>query len=422
MANPLLEGVRILDLTRLLPGPFCTQYLAQLGAEVIKIEDPDGGDPTRTMMPELFAVVNRGKQSVALDLRDATDVVTFKQLVAGADMVVESFRPGVMEGLGCGHDTLKTINPRLVYAALTGYGQNGPYRDAAGHDLDYLAYAGVLDQLGRAGGPPAIANVQIADLAGGALTAAVGMLAALLGARGSGEGTFVDAAMLDGSLVLQPVALASLRAHGKTQPRGRDMLSGALPNYQIYKCRDGKYLAVGALEPKFFTNLLRALGEQVPLPPVLRRVVGKQAGPKKTGGQKQNDRSGTRPTANERVVSKGIDRILSDPARASRWLAPVRAGLAGVFRLRGRGAWLRMLADADACLAPVLTLEQALENEQVAARGLVEQAGGKPAFACPLRFDDQTRAPLPQAPKLGADNNNISGSRDNNATTDDPRR
>ncbi len=256
MTNPLLKGVRILDLTRLLPGPFCTQYLAQLGAEVIKIEEPDGGDYARGMLPELFAVVNRGKRSITLDLRLEKDQEKFKQLVETADMVVESFRPGVMDKLGCGYETLKAMNPKLVYAALTGYGQDGPYRDAAGHDLNYLAYAGVLDQIGRAGQPPSISNLQIADLAGGALTAAVGMLAALHGAQASGEGTFVDSSMLDGSLALQPIALAGLRNHGETQPRGKDMLTGALPNYQVYKCLDGKYLAVGSLEPKFFTNLL----------------------------------------------------------------------------------------------------------------------------------------------------------------------
>ena len=167
MTNPLLEGVRILDLTRLLPGPFCTQYMAQLGAEVIKIEEPDGGDYTRRQFPELFALINRGKQSVTLDLRTERDVASFKRLVATADVVVESFRPGVMERLGCGYETLKALNPRLVYASLTGYGHDGPYRDLAGHDLNYLAYAGVLDQIGNAGGPPAVANVQIADLAGG---------------------------------------------------------------------------------------------------------------------------------------------------------------------------------------------------------------------------------------------------------------
>ncbi|HXG28711.1 MAG TPA: CaiB/BaiF CoA-transferase family protein, partial [Nevskiales bacterium] len=252
MSNPLLSGIRVLDLSRLLPGPFCTLYLAQLGAEVIKIEEPDGGDYTRAMSPELFQLVNRGKKSVTLDLRRAEDVALFKRMVAQADVVLDSFRPGVMERLGCGYETLKAINPRLVYAALTGYGHTGPYRDKAGHDMNYRGYAGELEQNGGSGGAPATGNFQVADLAGGALTCAIGILAAVIGARASGEGAFVDVAMLDGTLALQAVALGTLRAHGRVQPRGEDMLSGALPNYSLYKCRDGKYLAVGALEPKFF--------------------------------------------------------------------------------------------------------------------------------------------------------------------------
>lgn len=403
MSNPLLEGVRILDLTRLLPGPFCTQYLAQLGAEVIKVEDPAGGDYARELMPELFAVVNRGKHSVTLDLREADDVAAFRQLVAGADVVVESFRPGVMERLGCGYETLKAINPKLVYAALTGYGQGGSYRNAAGHDLNYLAYAGVLDQTGPAGGAPAMSNVQIADLAGGALTAATGILAALLGAKVSGEGTFVDSSMLDGSLALQPIALAGLRAHGHTQSRGADMLTGALPNYQVYKCRDGRYLAVGALEPKFFARLLAALGEQVPLPKMLRALAG----------GKSSDRGSAKPPPHDAASGDGtkkpglrdwFNEILEDPARARRWLAPVRWSLAGVFRLRSRDAWIKALAEADACIAPVLTLEEALEDPQVLARGMLEKADGGPAFGCPLHFEGARRDPLAPAPGLGEDN------------------
>lgn len=411
MSNTLLEGVRVLDLTRLLPGPFCTQYLAQLGAEVIKIEEPNGGDYTRSMMPELFEVVNRGKLSVTLDLRAARDVEAFKNLVETADVVVESFRPGVMDRLGCGYEALNVINPKLVYAALTGYGQDGPYRDAAGHDLNYLAYAGALDQIGVAGGPPAASNIQIADLAGGALTAGMGILAAVLGARASGEGTFVDSAMLDGSLALQPVALASLRTHGHTQRRGADMLTGALPNYQSYKCRDGRYLAVGALEPKFFVRLLTALGEQVPLPSALSSLSFGRSGKSR---QSSNDKAEapSQPTGGAPKPPSVLERVteaMQDPARARRWMAPARWGLAGVFRLRTRDAWVASLEEADACIAPVLTLEEALENPQVKARGMVETVVGKPAFACPLQFSGGQQAPLAPAPALGADNEQILG-------------
>jgi crotonobetainyl-CoA:carnitine CoA-transferase CaiB-like acyl-CoA transferase len=154
MTNPLLAGVRVLDLSRLLPGPFCSLYLAQLGAEIIKVEEPGGGDYARESR-ELFAQVNRGKKSVTLDLREPQDVEAFKKLVATADVVLESFRPGVMDRLGCGYEALKKLNPKLVYASLTGYGQTGPYRDWAGHDLNYLAIAGALDQFGSSASPAA---------------------------------------------------------------------------------------------------------------------------------------------------------------------------------------------------------------------------------------------------------------------------
>ncbi|MAA74916.1 MAG: carnitine dehydratase [Salinisphaeraceae bacterium] len=393
MTNPLLNGVRILDLTRLLPGPFCTQYLAQLGAEVIKIEDPDGGDYARALSPELFAVVNRGKQSVTLDLRQAEDVERFYALVAQADVVVESFRPGVMDRLGCGYDRLKTLKPALVYVALTGYGQSGPLREAAGHDLNYLALSGALDQIGAAGGAPAMNNLQVADLAGGALTCAVGLLAALFGARASGQGSFVDSAMLDGSLALQPMALATLRSQGRTQPRGSDMLTGALPNYRSYKCRDGRYLAVGALEPKFFLRLVRALQQTIPIP-------GLRGG---GGGGASSSRAADKSSATKAVPGR-LDKLMDDPARARRWLRPIHWGLASLFRLRSRDYWLKVLADADACTTPVLKLEEALGSQQIIERGLRESAGGQTAFACPIMLDGQRPAPLADAPELGADN------------------
>jgi alpha-methylacyl-CoA racemase len=354
--NPLLHGIRILDLSRLLPGPFCTLVLAQFGAEVIKVEEPNGGDYARTLSPDLFALINRGKQSVTLDLRKPEGAELFRQLVKGADVVLESFRPGVMERLGCGYEALKTVNPKLVYAALTGYGQTGPYRDRAGHDMNYCGYAGALDQIGTAGGPPALGNTQIADLAGGALTCAVGILAAVLGARASGRGAFVDASMLDGTLTLQVLSLAAIRTLGHPMPRGQDMLTGGLPNYSVYECADGRYLALGALEPKFFLNLCHAAGR---------------------------------------------------PDLAKLPLAPGTAGealrreLTALFRTRSRDEWESLLAEADACASAILSPDEALNNPQVAARGLVQTEGGKPVYGPPLQFlDAATRACTP-APTLG---------------------
>lgn len=395
MSNPLLEGVRILDLTRLLPGPHATQLFAQLGAEVIKIEDPAGGDYARTLSPGLFDQVNRGKTSITLDLRQAEDVTAFKRLVADADVVIESFRPGVMERLNCGYETLKAINPRLVYAALTGYGQSGPMKDAAGHDLNYLALAGVLDQMGSAGGEPAMSNVQIADLAGGALSCSVGVLAAVIGARASGEGCFVDSAMLDGSLALQSMAMATRATWGRSQPRGCDTLTGALPNYRVYKCRDGKYLAVGALEPKFFSRLLDALK------PFGGAAVASASGPKRRA------EPGAKPSAQQgdnsrlgRAFGDRLSQAFANPRVARRLTKPMHWGLAGVFRLRRRDDWARQLADADACVTPVLTLEEALRHEQVGARAMAQPDG----LGCPLHFDGQPRASLSPAPTLGQGN------------------
>ena len=409
MSNPLLKGVRVLDLSRLLPGPFCSLYLAQMGAEVIKIEEPNGGDYARESA-ELFAQVNRGKKSVTLDLRQAADVAAFKKLVASADVVLESFRPGVMDRLGCGFEELKKINPRLVYAALTGYGQTGPYRDWAGHDINYLAIAGVLDQFGNAGGGPAQANLQVADLAGGALTCAIGILAAVIGARSSGQGTFVDVSMTDGSAAMQVIALASLREHGRQFARGGDILSGALPNYTIYKCRDGKYLAIGALEPKFMKRLFKVLwGES---PALLRKAVAKVMGARKdvaaasVGAASVGAASAATGKAQGKSSMNAFGELgdkLRHPEKARRYLAPLRLALAALFRTRKRDAWTKLLAAQDACVTPVLTLEEALENAQLRARGLILEEGGKPAFALPILFSEPPQQ-VAAAPKLGEHN------------------
>jgi alpha-methylacyl-CoA racemase len=387
--NTLLAGIRVLDLSRLLPGPFCSLYLAQMGAEVIKLEEPDGGDYARGM-GELFAQVNRGKKSVTLDLRHEEDHEAFLKLVDSADVVLESFRPGVMDKLGCGYEALRARNPKLVYAALTGYGQTGPYRDWAGHDMNYLALAGVLDQIGVAGGPPAQSNLQIADLAGGALTCALGILAAVIGARSSGQGTMVDVSMMDGSMAMMPIALAALRQDGKLPKRGAGLLTGLLPNYRVYRCRDGKYLAVGALEPKFFMRLLNVLGDKLP-PPLKKLLPGARPGSGAAGGK---TRSG-----NKDPFGK-LDRLLGDPRRARLVTAPIRLALAGLFRTRTRDQWAALLADQDCCVTPVLALDEVLDNEHVRARGMVEDDHGKPALALPIRFDEPLPACAP-APALG---------------------
>lgn len=358
MANALLDGVRVLDLTRLLPGPFCTLWLAQLGAEVIKIEEPNGGDYARALSPELFALVNRGKKSVTLDLRRAEDRDTFLGLVETADVVVDSFRPGVMEKLGCGYAVLKQRNPRIVHAAITGYGQDGPLVKLGGHDINYCALSGVLDQVGTTSGELALSNLPMGDIAGGSLAAGVGILAGVLGARQSGEGTFVDVSITDGMLAMNVIALATLRSLGQTRPRGTDGLSGGLPIYGTYACADGKHFALGAVEYKFFANFARAVGREELL------------------------------------------KLPLAPGEAGR---PLRDAIAALFREKTRDEWATLLAVQDCCATPVLTLEEALASGHARTRGFITETGGKPAVDMPLRFSRPLPSAVP-APGLGADN------------------
>lgn len=353
MANPLLAGLRVVDVSRLLPGPYCSLVLAQLGADVTKVEEPEGGDYARSLDPELFALVNRGKRSVTLDLRRAEDVGRFHRLVAEADVVLESFRPGVMDRLGCGYAVLRERQPRLVYAALTGFGQDGPYRHRAGHDLNYLALAGVLDQIGRAGAEPALSNVQIADLAGGALYCAVGILAGVLGARASGQGCYLDASMLDGTLALNLLALGALRREGRAPARGGDLLTGGEPWYEVYACADGGYYGLGALEPKFRLAFCTALER-----PDLLECRGEA----------------------------------------------LRDELRRLFASATRAQWQQRLDRIDACASPVLDIAEALADPQVQARALVETVDAGPAIGCALRYDGGVRPPLAPAPALGEAN------------------
>jgi crotonobetainyl-CoA:carnitine CoA-transferase CaiB-like acyl-CoA transferase len=354
--NTLLRGVRVLDLSQLVPGPFCTQYLAHLGAEVIKIEDPTG-DPMRFMSPDTFAQINRGKKSITLNLRDETDRQRLKKLVAKADVLVESFKPGVMDKLGCGYTGLRQINPRLIYASLTGYGQTGPLRDHPGHDLNFRAYAGELEQTGVAGGAPTQGNLQTAGL-GGALHAVIGILAALMGGRASGESTYIDVAMLDVTAALTVFPLTAVRSDGAARPRGADAGSGLLPNYGVYECSDGRHMALAALEPKFWSQFCTLVGRpewatKTPIP-----------GPKGEA---------------------------------------LRSDLTRLFKSKTRDEWTALLAGSGCCVSPVLRPEEMLGHEQILARGLVETVAGKPAIAFPIQFSNGLRY-SGEPPELGQHN------------------
>jgi crotonobetainyl-CoA:carnitine CoA-transferase CaiB-like acyl-CoA transferase len=306
-----LTGITVLDLTRLLPGPLATQWLADMGATVIKVEEPERGDYMRTLNPVAFPMVNRGKKSLALNLKTQRDL--FYKLAERCDVLIEGFRPGVMERLGCGWETLRGRNPRLVYAAITGYGYEGPYRDLAGHDINYLSIAGVLEGIGAANGPPVLPSVQIADIAGGSMQAVMGILAALFARERTGEGQFIDASMTHGSALLLQVPLG-LVASGHMPGRGDELLSGRYACYNIYEARDGRYVAVGALEEKFWATLCGALGCEEFIP----------------------------------------DQF----AEGERRLEIIR-GIAQIFRTRDAEQWFEQLRGMDACVTPIRTPAEA---------------------------------------------------------------
>jgi crotonobetainyl-CoA:carnitine CoA-transferase CaiB-like acyl-CoA transferase len=266
-----LKGLRVIDLTRLLPGPVATLRLAELGADVLKIEAPGAGDATRVMMQSatdqlegrpgvFYQLVNRGKRVTRLDLKTEAGHTVLRALAREADVVVESFRPGVMDRLGLGYEALRELNPKLVYCAITGYGSSGPYAEIAGHDLNYIGYAGVLDQLASRDGAPILPNFQIADLLGGALSAVTQILAALWHVARGGEGRFVDVSMTHATHAHNVVAHVGLVNDGAAPAPGVGLMNGGAPCYNLYRTRDGRWLAVAALELKFWEALCTALG------------------------------------------------------------------------------------------------------------------------------------------------------------------
>src|SRR5262245_11019348 len=261
-----LDNITVLDLTRLLPGAVATMTLGDFGADIIKIEEPGIGDPARHSRAGIkqpgayFLATNRNKRSVTINLKHERGREIFLKLVERADVVVEGFRPGVMDRLGAGYETLKALNMRLIYCAITGYGQDGPYRLKAGHDANYLSVAGLLNVNGPKGGPPTLSGVQLADLAGGSLHAVIGILLALQARARGGEGQFVDISMMDVSLAVMCVPCARYLANGAQPERGNEGLSGRYACYQICETKDGRHLSLGALEHKFWENACRVLG------------------------------------------------------------------------------------------------------------------------------------------------------------------
>jgi crotonobetainyl-CoA:carnitine CoA-transferase CaiB-like acyl-CoA transferase len=274
-----LEEIKVVDLTRLAPGPFCTMVLGDLGADVVRVEEPGGGRMARERGAErpvsngtearrraAFNALNRNKRSIALDLKHEDARGVLHQLCQDADVFVEGFRPGVVDRLGCDYDTLKKLNPRLVYCSLSGYGQDGPYRDLVGHDINYISVGGALGVIGTPSGGPVIPYNIIADYAGGGMHAAMAIMAALLARGRTGEGQRVDIAMSDGVAYMMAAVMTEYFASGTVPSPGTMNLNGGVPYYNVYKCRDGKYLSVGCIEPWFWASLCRAIGREDLIP------------------------------------------------------------------------------------------------------------------------------------------------------------
>ena len=355
-----LTGLRVLDLTRLLPGPLASMHLADLGADVIKIEDTGAGDYARSAgavhgTVSYFELVNRNKRSLTLDLKQAAGVAAFRRLAATADVILEGFRPGVVDKLGIGYAAMTAINPRIAYCAITGYGQNGPYRDRAGHDLNYLGYCGLLDQIGTPGSAPAIPNFQIGDLLGGSLSALVGVLAAVIDARSSGRGRYVDVAMTDAVFAHTLFPLLAVLGLGQALPRGEDLLSGGMPSYGVYATSDGRHLAVSAMEPKFWQMLCAAI-----------------------------DRPDLAPLA------------FATGAEGQR----IRRELEAVFAGRSFAEWSALFEKVDCCVTPVLRFEESMQNEHLLARAMLVEVAGVRQFAPPFKVSEMAfaaRLPPPAA-------------------------
>ncbi|GER66579.1 CoA transferase [Weizmannia acidilactici] len=340
--------------------------LADFGAEVIKIEAPGAGDYARHFEPKLdenstmFHSLNRNKKSIVLDLKSEEGKKEFLKMAETADVVVESFRPGVMKRLGLDYETLKKANPGLVYCAITGYGQTGPYAQMPGHDINYISYAGLLNLMGEKGGKPVVPAVQIADIGGGAYPAVVGILLALLEREKSGKGQFVDISMMDGVLSFMQATLPNYLMKKIDAKRGKQMLSGALACYGVYETKDGRWLAVGALEPKFWANFCNGIMR----PDLI-------------------------PLQNEPIVQEKLKREIET-----------------IILQKSLSEWMEIFKDTEACVTPVLDFSEMEHHQQVVARKMiqtvpVENVGEVKQIGIPIKLSDTPGKIRFEAPKLG---------------------
>ena len=349
-----LKGLKVLDFSTLLPGPFATLYLADLGAEVIHIESPTRPDLVRLFPPYAngqatsHSYLNRNKQSVTLDLKDPASIEQVKQKISAFDIVVEQFRPGVMQRLGLDYQTLAEINPRLIYCSITGYGQTGSYKDKAGHDINYIALSGIAGHCGRQDSGPPPMGIQIADVAGGSLHAVIGILAAVVERQNSGLGQYIDISMTDCVVGLNNMAAAASLAGGQQQQRESEQLNGGT-FYDYYETADARYLSIGSLEPQFMTGLASALE----LPILLQKGASFDT----------EDRQMVKQAIRDKIKSKNL------------------------------AEWTQLFEQLDVCVEPVLSLDEALQSQISQQRNWVVNVPLKPSsdqtepqLACPIKF------------------------------------
>ena len=368
-----LEGIRILDLSRLLPGPYCTMLLADFGAEVIKIEEPGRGDYARSFPPFLkdfgywHLQLNRNKKSVVLDLKSEAGRKAFLSLVKTADVVVESYRPGVLEKLGIDYSAAKAVNPRIIYCSLTGYGKKGPLAKQADHDIGYVSLAGITAMSGEAGGRPAIPGVLMADM-NASMAAGMAIMIALRHAQQTGEGQEIDISLYNVAMTLMPGAASLYFGSGFVAQRGNNWLTGANPNYNIYATKDGRYLSVGCLEKKFWTNLCE----------VLQRA------------------------------------DLVDLIDEEKNYAYLKQELALEFGRHTLSEWQERLAGKDTCVTPVLDFAEAVAAEQTQANEMVlkvhdEELGDYRQLGFAMKLSKTPAQLRKRAPRLGEDTEAVLG-------------
>jgi len=361
----LLTGLKMLDLSRLLPGPYCSLLLADLGMEVLKVEDPEQGDYLRMIGPirkndsANFLALNRNKKSMILNLKAKEGKEIFYKLIQSYDIVLESFRPGVMDRLGIGYQELKKRNPRIILCSLSGYGQDGPYRERSGHDINYIGLGGVLELTGMKNSPPIPPAVQIADIGGGGMMAAIAILAAAIHREKTGKGQFLDISMMDGVVSWLSMHAGKYFMDGELSKRGEMHLTGRYACYQVYATKDGRYMSLGAMEQKFWKNFCEAIGR--------RDLIYKQY----IEGEEQL-----------RVIEE----------------------IQELFKTKTQKEWIDFFKNVDACCEPILTFEEVFHHPQVLHRQMVMEyehpvEGKIRQVGNPIKssqFDFELRTPPPR--------------------------